>query len=566
MTTKTSFFNKGIYKSAVKRNIWGSILYFILLSLFTTLPIILIYNPAEVKLLVRPYREFSILLSSDSMVYSLLLSMAVPTVTGLLVFRYMHSKKAAIFTNSLPVSREANFISSALAGYTLMALPVILNGFLLMLLSVCGYSAYFSVVECIMWVGINLFSLFIMFSCTCFASSLTGNSFAMVVLNVLVHTVLVIVASCVVFVAETFLYGLSFENSIVNVFADNTFPSVVVGMFENGALAVDDVVRCIVIPLVAAIVLYGISLMIFRIRRSETAGDVAGFKILNPVFKYLVTLIVALVTTVMISYDVNENPAIWIIVVITGVVAYFGTEMLLKKSFSVWKSYKGFLIATAVYVLFVVVISQTSFFGYETYIPDMKDVKKISVSDGYYIYGENEIPYFEDEKIIELGMEIHKELIEKRDNHRNSYDYPIIYIEYELENGEHFSRAYSVPYDEYDKIYEKMYTSIKYKKANEIILNDSADVLLVGFYNQGLEITDKAHCQEIFECLRKDVEKRSYSDLWEEDGMLEIDVTLLIPEDGRYVDHVYSINLSPEYKNTYACLKKLGYGEKLGIE
>ena len=40
MTLKTSLFNTGIYKSTVKRNIWGAVIYFILLFLMTSMPLI----------------------------------------------------------------------------------------------------------------------------------------------------------------------------------------------------------------------------------------------------------------------------------------------------------------------------------------------------------------------------------------------------------------------------------------------------------------------------------------------------------------------------------------------
>ena len=89
-----------------------------------------------------------------------------------------------------------------------------------MVISACGYQRFFDISSCFEWILINLYALFIMFSCSVFCAAITGNSFAMVVLNILFHTVLIILSACSMFVAETFIYGLSYKNSIVDVLQD----------------------------------------------------------------------------------------------------------------------------------------------------------------------------------------------------------------------------------------------------------------------------------------------------------------------------------------------------------
>ena len=79
------------------------------------------------------------------MIFPMLLSIVVPTIAGLLVFKFIHSKKTSVFVHSLPVKREANYISSVCAAFTLMAIPVVLNTIVLMVISAAAYSAHFSV-------------------------------------------------------------------------------------------------------------------------------------------------------------------------------------------------------------------------------------------------------------------------------------------------------------------------------------------------------------------------------------------------------------------------------------
>jgi len=124
MTSKTSLFNKGIFTSTIKRFLWGSILYFAALFLFNILPY-LISEPYE-------YSYYKIksgwYLFSNDISLNVIISSIVPYVAGLLVFRFVHSKKQAIFIHSLPANRNTIYISTTLAAFILMAAPVLING------------------------------------------------------------------------------------------------------------------------------------------------------------------------------------------------------------------------------------------------------------------------------------------------------------------------------------------------------------------------------------------------------------------------------------------------------
>ena len=147
MTSKTSLFNKGIYKSTIRRFLWGSVLYFIMLFVSTGMMIFLNEDPNYANTYWSS-RAQSAILSTDYMILPMLMSMVVPTITGLLLFRFIHSKKTSVFVHSLPVKRETNFVSSVLAALTLMAVPVILNTIILIIMSATTFSLHFSVGDC----------------------------------------------------------------------------------------------------------------------------------------------------------------------------------------------------------------------------------------------------------------------------------------------------------------------------------------------------------------------------------------------------------------------------------
>ena len=232
MISKTSFFNKGIYKSTVKRYAWGSLLYFIVLFLSTTLSVFLNYDETFRYLPLDHFNDYPIILHGSYIALPILLAIVVPTVVALMVFRFIHSKKQAIFIHSLPVSRKANFISSILAAFTLMCIPVIANGAILIFISLLKYGNYFTVPDCVWWMIYNLAGLFLMFSVSVFSANITGNSFAMIIINIIIHVFVFVTVASFGIMAEAFIYGYRSTNAIFDVIADGNFAYFVFG-FTN---------------------------------------------------------------------------------------------------------------------------------------------------------------------------------------------------------------------------------------------------------------------------------------------------------------------------------------------
>ncbi len=555
MTVKTSLFNKGIYKSNIRRFAWGSILYFIALFLTTCLPIILV-----------DYDTSTIL--DGYLIFPLVIATAVPTVVGLMVFRFIHSKKATVFIHSLPVSKEANYISTVLAALTLMALPVIATAALLACLTLAIDGAYYGLWECMVWMANNLFAMFIMFSCTAFVASVTGNSFAMVVLNVLIHTVLLIVAECTGFIAEEFIYGFEARSGIIGAIEEGNFPS---RIFLN-AFSEDISFKSYIIPVIAAIIFYILAFVLYKKRHNETAEDIAGFRCLNYILKYFLTLLVALVVFSGFASSYNYDAVMaWITVAILSVVTYFGVEMLLRKTFRVWGSYRGFIACGGFFVAFILIITKTSFFGYETRVPDINEVESISVCEAYrcigntisnqhngiYDHYENCDLFFDDKEIIEKGIKIHKERIKEGENDQKEYS-NLTEIRYKLKNGKTMSRRYYMTDNEAFELMDKLYANEKYKNAYELFLRDDITVKSAYiYYEENKTITP---IEDFARCMREDIKQLSYSDIrsrWNSFG-IEVEYEVDLGEGEKYRAHSWE-EISPRYKNTLEWLKENGY-------
>lgn len=579
MISKTSLFNKGIYKSTVRRYAWGSIFYFIMLFLFTGMMILLNEDPERVNV-YWSYGGYSTLLGNSYIIIPMLMSVVVPSVAGLLIFRYIHSRKTSVFVHSLPVKRSANYISSVLAALTLMIVPVVLNTVILIIMSVSAYSLHFTAGDCITWMLLNIFSILVMFSCVCFVAAITGNSFAMIGLNVLIHCIALILGAAFTMVCEVFLYGFAGEAEILDKIFNNSFITRIPTIMTNWAYAKPEIISGYIVDIIkfiiAAVVLYIVSGVLYSKRRMETAEDVAGFSCLNHIFKYLMTFIAAIGTFAIFCFSIHENaPVLWLTVFVVSGVIYFGTEMLLKKTFRVWKSYKGYVGFLIAFSIIMCIFAFTEFFGFETYIPEKNEVKSAAVYN-YYRMGK---PALSDEDIINKAVLIHNEMLEEKTViARKDFD-TRIHIEYELKNGKIIHRVYPIDEAELHEKMNRLYENTGYKKSVEEIFTPMESVYKAtiqsgGKYSEAISEPEKI--KELVDCVKKDMEKLSYSqinsDRWSfgidlgyvaADKILTYaDIPIAESTQEEQISYMYQ-HINTNFKNTLAWLMDNGYWEKL---
>ncbi len=521
MTLKTSLFSKGIYKSTVKRYMWGSVLYFIILFMITCLPIIL-GTDLDRTMDYMSNGNIALLYYSGYIIPSILLAMAVPTAVGLLVFRFVHSKKASVFTHSLPVKRSSMYISSLAGAFTLMFVPIILNGLILAVITAVAYYNFTTIASCFVWMGLNLLTVFLMFSCVCFVSMLTGNSFAMVGLNILIHAIVPLATLMINVVAGCFLYGMS--TGIFGTTADIMESNYVVYMITlaDGVRDLQEIILEIGIGklflyIVCAVLLYVASWVLYKKRNLENAEDVAGFKCLNPIFKYIVTTLGSLCVFAIFSSFIDENVVTFLIImVVFSALLYFASEMILKKTLKVWNTYKGYIGFAAVFALAISVFAFTDFFGYENRIPDTNEVEEAAIYS--YFYG-NEEPYANDRQLMEFVAKCHEDLIaEDRISIVSKEGETSIRIKYKMADGSILQRLYPLARDEHNKLMEELYKFKSYKQALEKTLYTEDKFLyrinLSSYSNEySAVITEKADMISLCDSLRKDIDTLTYSQM-----------------------------------------------------
>ena len=135
----------------------------------------------------------------------------------------------------------------------------------------------------------------------------------------------------------------------------------------------------------------------YRARHSETAGDAIVFRWLRPVVLYVISLAGGMGLGILLWYMVSGGSMTVLVLVlvlcqiVTGLIVYFGVQMLLHKSFRVFNR-RGWLggAVLAVVLAVIALVIRFDVLGFAGYVPDADRIESADVSGGY------NIPYVRD--------------------------------------------------------------------------------------------------------------------------------------------------------------------------
>lgn len=571
MTSKTSLFNWGIFKSTLKRNLWGSVLFAILLFMSTTLVALFSIDPSD------DWRKISrsgvsLILSEQYLLLPMVMAFIIPSVVALLVFRFVHSKRASVFVHGLPVSRTANYTSTVLAAITLMAAPVVVNGLIMAVLSCTVYSEFFTLSSCFVWMGMNLATVFMMFSVASISAMLTGNSFAMIALNGLFHLVGLILTGSLSALLSTFLYGFSNESAREMLHTVQSW-NMVYFMAESADnmnhMTAGEFNWNIFLWLMAiSAVFYVLAWFLYKKRRMETAEDVAAFSCLNPIYKYALTLFTALGAFGLFGQQIYYHPLLPVtITLILSFIVYFAVEMMLRKSLKIWSSWKGYAVFLAGFAGLMCFVIFTGVFGYETRVPSADDIEKVAVYEYYY---RDEKPWLLDEAVIECAVDAQKRLTEKSrivdfPGQKQGY-YSGLNIRYSLKNGREMIRRYDVTDKELFDISERLFKSQQYKKQTlELFSADGKDIYEINLAGRNITVSGN-DADELYKALKADVLQIDYSQYTGCSWDTSVNIDYVEKGGSEYDDRQLgyaNININPNFKNTMSWIRKKGYAGQL---
>ena len=352
------------------------------------------------------------------------------TLAAMAVFSYLYSSRSVDFFHALPVSRDGLFLTNVVSGYSFLALPTLAVA-LVTLVAEAGMG-------CLapgalgMWLAVMLLMELFFFGFAVFCAMFTGHILAMPVFTGILNFLGVAVLGLLDNIFTSFVFGFSASDGLT---AAGLWLSPAAQMTANlharPIYAADGVTfqrvafwglsYVLLYALVGAALLV-IALFLYRRRQLEGAGDVVTVRAVRPVFKFGVGFCTAL-SLGSVFYALFSQLLPWgvwtllLFMVLWGAVGYFVAQMLLDKSFWVFRGHwPGSLALTAVLV-FLIVGMETDLTGYERRVPAAGRVESVTVTgidSAPYDSASAEALTFTDPELIAAVTGLHQSIVDSR--------------------------------------------------------------------------------------------------------------------------------------------------------
>ena len=466
MRSKTSFFNRTLCFGAIRRfwPLWAAYLGIWILSL--PLPLL---SGGRVGLTERQFLQQVYELAQ---VEGVILGAIFSVFSAMAVWSFLYNARSASGFGCLPVRREGQFFSALLAGFLPLAAANLIVA--LLTLPFCLAGEFSPLVLGEFFAITTLIDLcFFGFATLC--AQLTGHILVLPAVYGVLNFVAVAVEYLVRAVLRDFVYGMPYDVTgnfsaawlsppvglLVYTQVDVEYVATRASSYSDSLIYEPGNISfagwwALLLYALAGLVCMALALALFRRRKLESAGDVVAVGFLRPVFRWCMALgcglvLASLMEFIVYSVDTRDASAFRILLIfflIGAFIGWFAGEMLIKKSFRVFKkrAWAGFGVCCAV-ILVLMLGMRFDLFGYEKRVPKAERIEAASV----YIGGGATLLHAEEN--LEDLTEIHRAIIGDKDlNWRrmwegrriNSLNCRIVYY---LKNGRTLTRYYDLVYD-----------------------------------------------------------------------------------------------------------------------
>ncbi len=297
------------------------------------------------------------------------------------VLSHLYAPRSANFFGTLPVRREGIFLTQYLSGLAFVVVPNLI-------VAACtapifaGQSGSFSAVLYWLITGCGVYFFFYTLAVLCgmFAGHLLALPVFYGVMNVLAYGVY----GMADLLMSHFYRGYYTVNSWVMTAVEWLTP---IYKLEEVGWRRRDVNALFVLLgrdwiiltayVLCAVLMAAASLLLYKNRRLESAGDVVAVRIMRPVFKYGVAVCAGITLGYVTSAVLGEESLPYTIVIWTAL-GCFGAQMVLDKTFRVFKKWKGVLaVSAAMAALMAVMMFDLT--GFDRWLPRLEDVEYVEV-------------------------------------------------------------------------------------------------------------------------------------------------------------------------------------------
>ena len=385
----------------------------------------------------------------------LLTIFVLPVLVSILLFKYTNEEKSSSFIHGLPISKRKLYITNILTGIVMYVIPFLVNLIIILLLNLGEMGKYLQFADIIKWFGVCMLYNTIFFAFATFIGTFCASKISHGILTyILMYAPVGVLVLTSAFV-EDVLYGFKGLSSNFEEFTKLPFIKIIEDFREMSSYYLSQTIKfetsTIIIYIISIIVMLVLGYFIYKKRKLEITKEFIAFKGIRSFVKYAATFLVNLLSY-MYFYDVigKHNIRTLLASFVITLIAYLIIEMILKKTYKVFKSIIGFIVY-AVIITITFVILNTGAFGYETRIPKAEDVQEVSFEV------RNETINFKEKQNIENVIDFQRKLVDEKKKGYTEYT-----LEYKLKDGRKITRKYDINNSLYKEELNKILTSNEY--------------------------------------------------------------------------------------------------------
>ena len=425
MRSATSFFDKTLFRSQLKHT-WPLWLGYTALWLF--LVPVMLFSELSAYQLGYSAADASRLLLNTGVRGGIFISFFFGLFFAMLSFSHLTQSRATNGFHALPVRREAIFLTAYLTGLFCQLSTILVTFLLGAAVSAPLHLSFWSVTAAAMGSAMLEAVFFYSFAALCMV--MTGQILAAPVFYFVGNLLVPGMGYLLRNFAGNFLYGYSGQTDVALGFlSPPLYMYFKVGIASIETCESDSyyvtayaLVRGSLMILaayaLAGLVIALIALLLYRTRKSEMTGSTVAFPWAVPVFKYGVAFCTAVSLGQFLYYFLfgqyrssgNDSlPGTILCMAAAGLVGYFVAEMLIRKSFRVFRAgAKGAAIVALALVLLGVAMS-FDLTGYEKRVPDESEIESV-----YYTFSGMTNVTTDDADTIRRLTAAHRAIVENR--------------------------------------------------------------------------------------------------------------------------------------------------------
>ena len=513
MPQKTSFCNRTLLRSDL-HHFWPAGFVYVLIWLMI-LPIQLLragYDaPRDDGLLAENLEALLHNVIVGASVGSLVLAVVCGVVIPMAVYAYLMTPRSVGMMHALPVKRTTQYFSHFLAGFGLLTA----GNLLIFLLSVLAQLP-FGMVD---WAALGqwlllteLLELFFL-SLGALCAMVTGWLLAIPVLYVAVNFAALLLCSVVQFLQRWFYFG--FQYTTYPPFVQWLTPIIklaeAVGFLDGEYIARNGIevywrsLSAEALPTSAIYAAVGLVLLVlgwllYRKRPSEAAGDAIAFPWLRLLVRWVVGLCGGLGLGLFLSSFVlggaRSLAKLLLCQVFMGLLCFVAAQMLLQKTFRVFRRSWKELAALAAAMVALTLAIRADVLGVQYRVPDVPQVDNVRVSvsrcdGGNFLTS--------DSTTIETVTSLHRAILEQ--GPENADDSRVLYVSfyYTMKNGQEIRRNYGIAEREGAETYRKINQLLNLPQARSyaVGINDLTDEELDTVRGGFVEDSDTGYAMEL---------------------------------------------------------------------